>query len=82
MQLSAYATRSLGSGRRVAKPMEQQKGQSSRNMCKQCESSMTRFQRRNIPNSYALAATLAAIWAEIFLMLENGGYMSPFSKFS
>lgn len=36
----------------------------------------------NIPNSYALAATLAAICAEIFLMLENGGYMSPFSKFS
>lgn len=36
------------------------------------------YQRKEIykkgsPSSYALAATLAAIWAEIFLMLENGG---------
>lgn len=36
----------------------------------------------NVPSSYALAATLAAMWADIFLMLENGGYMSPLSKFS
>lgn len=34
------------------------------------------------PSSYAFAATFAAICAEIFLMLENGGYISPFSKFS
>lgn len=36
----------------------------------------------NSPSSYALAATLAAIWAEIFLIFENGGYISPLSKFS
>lgn len=37
---------------------------------------------RNLPSSYALAATLAAMCADIFLMLENGGYISPLSKFS
>lgn len=28
---------------------------------------------RNSPSSYTLAATLAAIWADIFLILVNGG---------
>jgi len=28
---------------------------------------------KNSPRSYALVATLAAMWADIFLMFENGG---------
>ena len=35
-----------------------------------------------LPSSYALAATLATIWAEMFLIIENGGYINPCSKFS
>ena len=35
-----------------------------------------------LPSSYALVATLATIWAEMFLIIENGGYINPCSKFS
>lgn len=35
--------------------------------------------KSHLPSSYALAATLAAMSAEIFLIIENGGYIIPLS---
>lgn len=70
MQLSAYFTRFSGRGRRVANPI---KWIRMIIIFRICQSKISLQDEQHLPSSYALAATLAAIFAEIFLMLEKGG---------
>jgi hypothetical protein len=74
MQLSAYFTRSLGRGRREARPVNHQLNYISilergRDPFVQADD----IRKKLSPSLYALAATLDAMWADIFLILENGG---------
>ena len=78
MQLSAYFTRISGRGRRVANPRKHCESHKNKHATKGNYSGgktheATKGTLTNSPSSYALAATLAAMWPEIFLILENGG---------
>jgi hypothetical protein len=73
MQLSAYLTRSLGRGRREARPVNQLNYISILERGRDPFVQADDIRKKLSPSSYALAATLAAMWADIFLILENGG---------
>lgn len=84
MQLLAYFKRSCGCGRWVATPNE-----GTNHSCNQVSkitkhSKLKQFDKAysGVPSSYALAATLAAMCAEMSLIFEKDGYIIPLLKFS
>lgn len=83
MQLSAYFNRFSGRGSLDAKPTKGLCNLPNKKHILFFEGTRNYTGRNGFsPSSYTLAATLAAIWAEIFLILVNGGQIIPFSQFS